>query len=424
MRTVKHHRTTTGPDSAEKAQKDLAFLLFIAASIAGLVQLSSPVPFGAGFEMIAIAKSLAANGTFANPFYVANTGPTAANPPLYPALLALVFKILRNDAAVAIVATIGNILANAATAALLPSLSRVFYGDPRPGVVASVLWLFGVQLMPSWDVGLTVLGLVAFCLFSTSPAAAKRPIQHGGLMGGLLGCLALSNPSTLLITTPWVVYLASRRKSAWLTTAKYCCTILALALLISSGWMLRNRVAVGAFVLRINLGVALNASLNDCAEATLLATEVNGCFQRHHPNANISEAVVLRSIGEPRYDAVRIETARQWAISHPARFRSLTVERFREFWFPWVGQPPLSRLAIGLVTALSVPGLLLMIWRRQAVVVFMMAALAAYPVMYYLVVSDVRYRYPVLWISSLTAGHAVCWAIAWIRKKGAVKISQ
>ena len=62
---------------------------------------------------------------------------------------------------------------------------------------------------------------------------------------------------------------------------------------------------------------------------------------------------------------------------------------------------------IWLATALSVPGLILMALRREPVTLFVAAVLLIYPLMYYVVVSDVRYRYPVLWLSLLQAGYLI-----------------
>jgi hypothetical protein len=39
--------------------------------------------------------------------------------------------------------------------------------------------------------------------------------------------------------------------------------------------------------------------------------------------------------------------------------------------------------------------------------VFVLAVGAIYPLMYYIVVSDVRYRYPILFLSLLSAGYFI-----------------
>src|SRR5215831_2644930 len=87
-------------------ETDTSTYLLLAGGFAGLYEMvSHAVPFGSGFEMVAIAENLAQSGSYANPFSVLATGPTAANPPLYPLFLALLFKIFRSTALVLFAAT-------------------------------------------------------------------------------------------------------------------------------------------------------------------------------------------------------------------------------------------------------------------------------------------------------------------------------
>jgi hypothetical protein len=58
---------------------------------------------------------------------------------------------------------------------------------------------------------------------------------------------------------------------------------------------------------------------------------------------------------------------------------------------------------------LSIPGLLVMMRRRNEFTMFTGFVLLVYPMMYYIVVSDVRYRLPVLWLSLLPAATFVMW---------------
>ena len=99
--------------------------------------------------------------------------------------------------------------------------------------------------------------------------------------------------------------------------------------------------------------------------------------------------------------------AENWALAHPGRFWRLTAERFRNFWFPPLGDHAFMTCAIWLATALSIPGIFLMLKHRLPVVVFVATVQLIYPLMYYVVVSDVRYRYPVLWLSLLPAGYFI-----------------
>ncbi|MDR5730705.1 MAG: hypothetical protein RB191_25120, partial [Terriglobia bacterium] len=160
MTVSKENRRTSNHSAS------ISFLLFSIGGLIGLLNMLQPVQFGTGFEMVALGHNLAQHGTLANPFASMNTGPTAANPPLYPLLLALIEVVFRLPKLITLIATIGNIIANAFTASLLPRMSMLFFADIRPGIAAGILWLLSVQLMPAWDVSYTVALLLAFCLLT------------------------------------------------------------------------------------------------------------------------------------------------------------------------------------------------------------------------------------------------------------------
>jgi hypothetical protein len=326
---------------------------------------------------------------------------------------------------------VGTILANATTALLLPVLSIVFYGDMIPGVIASVLWMTTMQSIPGWDTSYTIAGLLLFCCVSSSTIVSnKKENGRAILIGTTAGLLFLLNPASVVIALLWLGFLF------WRIRADPCSTrhlLIALAVLCAFVivWGERNSRQLGAFVVRTNLGMTLFASNNDCAESSLFRSEMNGCYQEHHPNANIREAELLRSVGEVYYDQERIADTKAWIQSDPSKFLKLTMARIREFWFParevvppgakyfadgkiipdyiwsWVRQQNRIAYAIWLVTGLSIPGLILMAYRREAVTIFAFAVLALYPLIYYVVVSDMRYRYPILFLSLLPAGYFI-----------------
>jgi len=113
----------------------------MAALVPGIIQLFHPTGFGfgQGFEMPSIARNLAEHGVYGNPFPPAETGPTAVVPPLYPLLLAALIKVLRAPALIVFGAMLGNILANALTAAILPQVSETALSDDRPKIAAGLL---------------------------------------------------------------------------------------------------------------------------------------------------------------------------------------------------------------------------------------------------------------------------------------------
>ncbi len=411
QKTLSSRQTYVASDpKAAPRSAQISLLLLAAGGVAGIVYMTTHViPFGSGFEMVALAKNLARTGSFANPFGVLDTGPTAANPPLYPFLLALIIKVIRLPDMVVFIATLGNIIANAVTANLLWRISGVFSCDWRAGLTAAILWLLACPLMPNWDVGITVATLLTFCLI-TSETMAKPRFGISGVAAGLLaGALFLFNPSTILIFIPWIGWLAYKHRKAPKQTITYCCLILGLLFVCGATWGFRNQQQLGKFVIRTNLGMTLYASDNNCAKASLIASEASNCYQEHHPNTSREEAQLLKNLGEVKYDQVRLTDAKEWMRTHPTAFLRLTLARVREFWFPITDKHLFETMVIWVSTALSIPGIILMIRRRVDVTAFVVLVLLIYPLMYYIVVSDVRYRLPVLWLTLLPAGTFLVW---------------
>jgi hypothetical protein len=399
---------SSNPDTDRAIAASIArvsFLLFVAGGVIGLLNMGLfPVPFGWGFEMVTLATNLAKHGTYANPYSVLDTGSTAAYTPLYPVYLSLLMRALRTPGFVALAATIGNILVNAFIGASLPRVSWRLLRSVESGVAASIFWLLSVQLMPDWDASFTAAGLILFCMFTATTVGKMRYGIPAVLSGLMAGALFLLNPSSMIVFLLWIAYLLMFRRASFKQTGIYASIVLVLFAIIAFGWGYRNESQLGKFVVRTNLGITLYASNNDCASPSLFEEEKDNCHEAYHPNTSLEEAQLVRSLGEVAYDRLRTADAETWARNHPRRFLVLTADRFRDFWFPAAAGHPYKMAVIWLATLLSIPGLVLMARKRLEVTYFLLAVFALYPVMYYVVVSDVRYRYPILWLTLLPAG--------------------
>ncbi|MFC5864336.1 hypothetical protein ACFPT7_18665 [Acidicapsa dinghuensis] len=412
-------------------RSDVHLLLFLAAGLVGVV-IQWIHPADAGDEMMRLAQNIVSTGSYRDPFRVMATGPTAMNPPLYPLMVAFLIRILRLPSLVYLAAVLGSMIANAVTAVLLPRIANVFFADELPGIAASILWIGMMPCLPGWDTSYTVAGILLFCLLIAVPSESKgRELQATLLAGVIAGLLFLLNPSVLLVVIPWMAYTVWRAegsRSKAVRNALIACSVLAVAIF---GWCTRNYLVLGAFVTRTNLGATMYASNNDCATPSLISEEFDGCYQAHHPNTNPAEAQAVLSLGEVRYDRLKTQETKQWIASHEGQFLQLTAERFIAFWFPvvekippdfvsrsvgrggsqaaqsWIAEQNVTAYVMRFATVLSIPGLIVMMRRREPVIWFIIAALALYPLLYYVVVSDMRYRYPVLWISLLAAGYLI-----------------
>ncbi len=379
-------------------------LLFAAAALASAVRalFFQPVPVTRG-EMDAVALTLVHQGFFGNPFPLTGaTGPTAFVPPLYPLFLSLWVRLF-GDQGYFLPLTAACCAIYGLHTALLSLVSEKFLGTRRPGVWAALTCILAPVFLwvPHWDAMATATGLLLFAL------AAPRMRQAGGWIapaacGLFAGLLALLNPSSLLVSVPLALAQAWRNSRRLLALTVFG----AAALAAMAPWMARNWLVLSTPSLKTNFGLALYAANNDCASPSYFDSMANGCNITHNPFGSFVENRDLRMLGEAAYDRSRKAAALGWIAGHRAAFARLTAARVAEFWFP----PPAYRAYAAvcwLITGAGVAGLLLLRRQHPLFFAFSTAVFALYPLMYYVVVAEPRYRYPILWISLLGYGYAV-----------------
>lgn len=379
-------------------------LLFVAAFIATAMQFPT-VRLGNGYETLAVARNLVEHGQFANPFSPRLTGPTAHVPPIYPAFLALLIWIFGNSVPFVLVVTGITIAVHSLHAALLPSVSQLFFQDCRPGIwAAAVMIVLPVFfLFPQYEIMYVATALMLFCL-STSRLALCDGIAAAFASGIGIGLLALLNPASITVAVLWLAYFLWRHRPAR-TTRFACCAALAAAATLAP-WTWRNyRQFHRFFFVRDNLGLELYIANNDLAEASFALNEANGCHRRMHPGGSDAESRECEALGEAEYYRRRGAIAFDWIRLHPVRFGVLTAARLRMFWFPDADGSRWYANSIAFVTISAIVGMVLLGRRRDPVVVFFAGALFTYPLLYYFVQSDPRYRTPFLWIPLLAGGY-------------------
>ena len=386
------------------------FFALLAASLTfGAYQYFHPegLSLGPGNEMVMEARTLVHEGTIGDPFRSMKTGPTATNPPLYPLFLAFCIWLYPSSPFHFITAVLAaNLFANALAAALLPQVSTLLWGTRAPGIAGGVLSIAASQFIAGWDSNFTQLGLILFFLAATHLVQTRgNVVWRGALAGAALGVLFLMNQVALLVALPWIAFLLVTRHFPPREMLRFLVPFALTLLLVNLPWIIRNFRTWGEFVTRTNLGIALYTSNNDCAEPSLAQELRSGCFATMHPESNAVEATLMKSMGEPAYDRLRRDQALAWMRSHPRRLLQLTLARIAHFWFPIPTPPRRATYMIWIVTLLSIPGFLLMLYRRLPVAAVFGAIFLLFPLLYYVVVSEERYRLPILWLSCLTAGY-------------------
>lgn len=391
--------------SVSVSRRALISVLLFAAAFAATAFQYPTVRMGEGYETLSVARNLAEHGQFANPFSPRLTGPTAHVAPIYPAFLALLIKAFGNSVVFVLVVNGITMAIHGLHAALLPSVSELFFQDRGPGIWAAVVTIVlpAFFLFPQYEIMYVATGLMLFCLAS-SRFALRDGIGSALTVGAAIGFLALLNPASVLVSVLWLAYVLAGRQTG--RTARFLCLAVLAAAATIAPWTWRNyRQFHRPIVIRDNLGLELYISNNDFAEGSFALNEANGTHRRLHPNNSDIASKACLTLGEAEYYQRCGASAIEWIRSHPARFADLTATRIRMFWFPNADGSPGYARSIALITTAAFLGMLLLYWRRCRVVGFVAGALLAYPFLYYFVQSDPRYRTPILWIPLLAAGY-------------------
>jgi len=369
-----------------------------------------PDHFEYGWEMGRIARALATGRGYADPF-VGHTGPTAWVTPLYPLLIAFVFKLtgVYSLASAWILLTL-NSLFSALTVFPIAAIARRSFADSGPARTANIqrwaVWLWA--LYPAamqyavrwvWESALSTL------LFTCSFALALRMRQRSPdqparfavldwlLFGLIWGAIALANPSLVLFLPfagIWILTGAGKALPRNLAGAGLS-GLLFLAIL--TPWVVRNTRVFHHFVpLRANFGAEL--CLGNGPGATGLLMEYN------HPAQDPQQLRLYSSMGEYRYAQMRGTLAKRTIREDQRLFLRNTLKRIYFFWF---GVPSPSgnaatrffrSLNFGFLSTAGLMGLLLTL-RRHVYGAWLFAfAFLTLPAVYYFVTVHARFRHP------------------------------
>ena len=359
------------------------------------------VPFET--ETGSIAFALATGKGFSSPFRK-ETGPTAWLTPVYPLLVAGVFRVFGVFTANSFFAVV---LLNAlfSSAACIP----LFYAGKRIaglGVASGAAWLWALfpnaVMMPFewvWDTSLAAL-LGATLLWATVELADSPPRTRYWCGYGLLwGFTLMTNPSfgsLLPVLLIWAGYRARRATKSPVVNPALAAGI---AILCCVPWTVRNYVVFHRIVpLRSNFPLELYIGNNNN-----YATR-----QFVWPPKITKERELLRyfRLGETAFMDEEKRKAMEFIRAHPKIEIELTAKRFVAFW-AGIADPvhvflstdsALIRvlLACNSLAALgALLGIAALIRRRSLHTIPLAAFPIVFPWLYYVTHPNLRYRHPI-----------------------------
>jgi len=363
----------------------------------GLALPANEKNFDFGFEMGRIGRSLAEGQGFSNPFNE-TTGPTAWEPPLYPFLIAGVFKMfgVYSRASALVLLSLNSLFSALTCIPIFLIAKRCF--DERVAVCTAWTW----ALLPSvifwctrwvWETSLTALLLAI--IFGLTLAMVEKDGTMPWLEFGLLwGIAALTNTallSFLPVSGLWIWYhhakLGKRSRGG-----------IVLASLIFAAciapWLVRNYRTFGQFVfIRSNFGTELRLGNGPGADGTWM--------DYLHPTKNVFEMSRYRELGELAYVAERKREAVDYIRADYGRFVELCLRRFIYYWggLPKPSENPMMgflRNSLFLASSvLAFWGLGRALRRHKPCAWLFFWLVLSYPLVYYFVFPHPRYRHPI-----------------------------
>ena len=366
-----------------------------------------------GYEMGRVAHSIATGHGFGSPFH-GWTGPTAWQPPIYPYLLAGIFRVFGVYSLTSgIVALAFNCAAAAATCLFIYKIAEQIAGT-KFALWAAWMWALLPNLMEydvgwAWETSLSAL-LLTIAIWWTMLLPEQRGLKAWLRLGALWGVIALTNTALLSImpfALAWAYYRSCRRQLL------YPIATLALMFAITMPWNVRDRIVLGKWMfVRDNFWAEMNYGNGEAAHG-------NAAMSWKHPGTQRAELQKYAAEGEVRYiDGQRREVL--FFLQHnPRHFAKLIVVRMLLFWaniFKDTSddlQPDTVLYTHGHIlcfSALAWVGLALMLRAAPRHGTLLAFAMLLYPAIYYMTSVDGRYRHPIEPLMLILAVYAVVYA--------------
>jgi len=281
--------------------------------------------FWAG-ESGSIASSIVQGKGFANPYPQVETGPSAWAAPLFPYLLAAIFRAVGTKTVAA--AYLGIVLQCLLYAGTLWLLYRIVQRTFSTACArfATLIWLINPN-----RIGLTSKILSGVCLATLTLLLAilalihfrDNPTRRAAALAGLaIGFAILCRP-TMALALPFYAYslyaLAKPRLTmAWVAPIVAC----AICIGVLAPWMVRNYVVFGKIIfIKSNLGQVLYSANNP-----------GGGNVDTYVYSSLHRRELLRRMGEIAYNRYALQQGLAWIQGNKTAYLERSVKRAVTFW--------------------------------------------------------------------------------------------
>jgi 4-amino-4-deoxy-L-arabinose transferase-like glycosyltransferase len=357
--------------------------------------------FRCGGEAGRIARSIVQGEGFSNPLF-GKTGPTAWLAPVFPYLLAGVFKVFGVYSNASVIAALGlQCLFSAWTCIPVYFIAKKHFGEPTAWWAGWSWAFFPYAIYFSadfiWATTLTTLLLTLvflMALYLETSSSIWPWVGYGALsaFGGLTDPVVMSVAPVL---GAWALYRDYKKSRRWL--APGLGAVLA-TVIVASPWFIRNYETFHkAIPFRNCLGLEIYFGNNQ--------DSWHWGPPGYHPSDNPNEWREYQQLGESAYVSKKFHQALAFIDSHRLLYVKQTLRRVVYFWtgfwsfgHRYLQQEPADPYNILFCTALTVLALLglLRAWEfdRSIAMPYLLVFLF-FPLIYYLTHPEDYYRRPI-----------------------------
>jgi Dolichyl-phosphate-mannose-protein mannosyltransferase len=372
-----------------------------------------------GYEIGRIARSIAADHQFANPYW-ADTGPTALLTPVFPYLVARIFAIfgIYSEGSALAFLTLNSLL-SALTCVPIFFIARKGFGV-RTARLSAWAWAFlpyAVRFSADnmWYHSFLAL-LMSLLFWIALYLESSDRIGAWAGFGTLFGLTALTNPVILAVAPllgGWCGFRLAQQSKGW--ARPFMAAVLAMAVTVAP-WLIRNYRTFHSAVF-FKDGFWLEVCVGN------LGNDLHWWNGQVHPAGNPAEVAELQRLGELGYMAEKREMALGFIKAHPGIF---LVRSIRRVVFIWTGfwsfdrqylreEPldPENIVCLSSFTFLSLAGLYKVLRKVPQIGMPYLLVLLFFPDVYYVTHPDSGFRHPMDPLLIVLASYA--WVSWWQR---------
>jgi 4-amino-4-deoxy-L-arabinose transferase-like glycosyltransferase len=355
-----------------------------------------------GYEVGRVARAIAAGEGFSSPLDPLKSGPTAWFTPIYPYLLAGIFKIwgIYSDTSRYVIQMLECAFVSLTVIPIYGIAKRTFGAATAVGAV----WVWA--LLPNgfhfpvewiWDTTMAALFL-SLIFWATLSMQEDRGSWSWIGYGALCAFGVLINPSIFAVVPfllGWLIWGNRKRSAHWMRSGSLAILVFTICLV---PWTVRNYLVLGkAIPLRSNFGLELWLGNNPEVLDTW-SLEI-------HPMYDAAEGAKFVRMGEIAYMAEKQHLAFEYMRTHPGRTVNLIFRRFAVLWLATSDSPIdlwstgnwYSRSVLFLncgVSLLCFLGTMFAFRQRKPDAAPYAFVILMFPLVFYLTHSSLRYRFP------------------------------